>query len=58
VSAFAAGSAPQIQRWLGHATIAMTMRYAHLAPGNGSELIRVLDAPLCKPDANAVGGVS
>ncbi len=49
---------PQIQRWLGHSTIAMTMRYAHLAPGNGSELISVLDAPLRKPDANAVGGVS
>lgn len=37
---------PQIQRWLGHSTIAMTMRYAHLAPGNGGELIAVLDAPL------------
>lgn len=49
---------PQIQRWLGHSTIAMTMRYAHLAPGNGSELIHVLDAPLRKPDANAQGGLS
>ena len=35
----------QVQAWLGHSTIAMTMRYAHLAPGQGHELVRVLDAP-------------
>lgn len=35
----------QVQAWLGHSTIAMTMRYAHLAPGQGHEMIRVLDAP-------------
>jgi site-specific recombinase XerD len=35
----------QVQDWLGHSTIAMTMRYAHLAPGNGASLIRALEAP-------------
>ncbi len=33
----------QVQEWMGHATITMTMRYAHLAPGGGAELIGVLD---------------
>ena len=33
----------QVQEWLGHSTIMMTMRYAHLAPGGGADLIRVLD---------------
>lgn len=32
----------QVQAWLGHSTIAMTERYAHLAPG-GSSAIRALD---------------
>jgi site-specific recombinase XerD len=32
----------QIQEWLGHSTMTMTMRHAHLAPGSGHE-IRVLD---------------
>lgn len=36
---------PQIQKWLGHTTIAMTMRYAHLAPGAGGEWIRALENP-------------
>ena len=35
---------PQIQQWMGHSTITMTMRYAHLAPGSGADLIRGLDA--------------
>lgn len=35
-----------IQNWLGHATITMTMRYAHLAPGSGAEQINVLDEPV------------
>ncbi len=34
---------PQIQVWLGHSTINMTMRYAHLAPGAGAHLIKALD---------------
>ncbi len=33
----------QVQQWLGHSTITMTMRYAHLAPGEGHALIHVLD---------------
>jgi integrase len=35
----------RVQDWLGHSTIAMTMRYSHLAPGSGSELIQALDSP-------------
>ena len=35
----------QVQEWLGHTTIAMTMRYSHLAPGSGSDLIQALDSP-------------
>jgi integrase len=35
----------QVQDWLGHQSIQMTMRYSHLAPNGGTELIRVLDAP-------------
>jgi integrase len=34
---------PQIQKWLGHSTVTMTMRYAHLAPGAGAEWIKALD---------------
>ena len=33
----------QVQEWLGHSTITMTMRYSHLAPGAGKELIGLLD---------------
>lgn len=33
----------QVKEWLGHSTIAMTMRYAHLAPNGQSELIKALD---------------
>ena len=36
---------PQVQAWLGNSTITMTMRYAHLAPNAGSELISVLETP-------------
>ena len=43
----------QVQAWLGHSTIGMTMRYAHLAPGSGANLIAVLDqTPLRQPDGN------
>jgi len=33
----------QVQAWLGHSTIHMTMRYSHLAPNADAELIGVLD---------------
>lgn len=33
----------QVQAWMGHASIAMTMRYAHLAPGTGASMVNVLD---------------
>jgi len=32
----------QVQEWLGHGSIVVTMRYAHLAHGIGDELIRRL----------------
>jgi integrase len=33
----------QVQEWMGHSTITMTMRYAHLAPDAHASLIEVLD---------------
>ena len=45
-----------VQELLGHATIAMTMRYAHLSPETKSAAVAVLDvtdkAPLRKAEAN------
>lgn len=35
----------QVQGWMGHSTIMMTMRYSHLAPGGGREHLSALDAP-------------
>jgi integrase len=35
----------QVQDWLGHSTINMTMRYSHLAPGGGAKLISALESP-------------
>lgn len=35
----------QVQDWLGHSTINMTMRYGHLAPGGGANLIRAVELP-------------
>ena len=35
----------QVQEWLGHSTILMTMRYSHLAPGGGREYLVALDGP-------------
>jgi integrase len=34
----------QIQHWMGHSTIAVTMRYMHLTPGGGREFIGALEA--------------
>lgn len=45
----------QVQEWLGHATIAMTMRYAHLAPSDGARMIRLLDG---NPTATGARGVA
>jgi len=35
----------QVQEWMGHASITMTMRYAHLAPNGGRQYLSALDAP-------------
>jgi integrase len=35
----------QVQEWLGHGSIVVTMRYAHLAAGIGDDLIRRLAPP-------------
>ena len=35
----------EVKEWMGHADIATTMRYAHLAPGRLKEAARVLDLP-------------
>jgi integrase len=35
---------PQIQKWLGHSTIAMTMRYVQFAPDGNRSLIGALDS--------------
>ena len=47
---------PVLQAWLGHTTITMTMRYAHLAPDVGKEWIKVLeDAGSREHSANTAG---
>ncbi|MGH7285169.1 MAG: tyrosine-type recombinase/integrase, partial [Polyangiaceae bacterium] len=33
----------QVQDYLGHSTITMTMRYSHLAPNDGGDMFRALD---------------
>ncbi len=38
-------SLQRIQKWLGHSTIKMTERYAHLTPDGGREFLSALDAP-------------
>jgi integrase len=44
-----------IQELMGHATIDMTMRYAHLSPDTRREAVSVLDLPLA-PARNTDGG--
>jgi site-specific recombinase XerC len=53
-SQLAAAGVPlrQVQEWMGHSTITMTMRYMHLASGGGRELIGVLDNCRAKPVQN------
>jgi integrase len=45
----------QVQRWMGHSTINMTMRYAHLAPGANDHLIALLDEAPKERKVAAVG---
>jgi len=42
----------QVQEWLGHGSIVVTMRYAHLARGLGDELIRRLAPQRCRSAAH------
>lgn len=39
----------QVQEWMGHATITMTMRYSHLAPGGGREFLAALEGGVPTP---------
>jgi integrase len=50
-SNLAIGGTPlrQIQEWLGHSSITMTMRYAHLAPNGGRGYLASLEAPATGP---------
>jgi len=48
----------QVQEWLGHSTITMTMRYSHLSPGGNAKLIAALDGlgdPPWQQRANETG---
>jgi site-specific recombinase XerD len=58
-SQLAAAGVPlrQVQEWLGHSTITMTMRYMHLAPGGGRELIGVLDSCRANGVQNGIGKI-
>ena len=40
---------PQVQEWMGHSTILMTMRYAHLAPGGGRKYLAALEPGAAQP---------
>jgi integrase len=45
----------QVQQWMGHSTIGMTMRYAHLAPGSGTVHIKALET---RPVAPVYGNLT
>jgi len=45
----------QIQAWLNHSTIHMSMRYAHLAPDVGAELISALEQPIERTERRGNG---
>jgi len=40
---------PQVQQWMGHSTIGMTMRYSHLSPAAGAAHIRALESKRTAP---------
>jgi hypothetical protein len=42
---------------LGHSSIQMTMRYAHLSPEVVNETVRLLDAPAAEWVGDGLGGV-
>jgi integrase len=44
---------PQVQQWMGHSTIGMTMRYSHLSPGAGRVHIKTLEAATEPANGNA-----
>ena len=44
----------QVQEWMGHSTITMTMRYSHLAPDGGRQHIQAL-VTVTAPTRKAVG---
>jgi site-specific recombinase XerD len=48
----------QVQEWLGHSTIMMTMRYSHLAPGGGREFLSALDGENLRQSNGSSGGVA
>ena len=48
---------PQIQKWMGHSTIVMPMRYAHLSPNSGREWIGALEGEDESPRGNHVATV-
>ena len=46
-----------VQELLGHSSIQMTMRYAHLAPEVVNETVRLLDAPSARWEPDGLGRV-
>jgi len=48
----------QVQDYLGHTTIAMTMRYAHLAPNDGADMRRALDRSSTNQGSNRAAAAS